>query len=586
MKSRFFAERLRYALAALFLLGGGHVHAQEASELVVGHWLQVKGQLREDGVFVAGAVELLEPEDSEVVIATVQSVSRESGYFEMLGQRFHVSEKTKWKDRSLQSLTEERLKVEGHYRGPSKFSARSVSSRGSGRDRLEGRIDAIRHTAQGVELSVMRWRVWVPADIAIEHESGIASYGLAAPRRSSGRSADRDDDDDVPGSIRLSDELFLGVRLEWRSTHEDGFNLDDGDPEDRRDDELTVRTELTWRPTGQRFYGLIGARHTTRLRDDEDEGGSTKNTARLSEIYGYWDHVGGYDLDLQVGRQDFDDPREWLYDQNLDALRLIYRNWGLRTELSASTTLAGGSPKDEATDNLIAYVTNGDPDRTLGAYIIDRRDRRGVRDYPLHLGVRALGEWLPDHESWAELSIVRGYEGSVDLRGHGFDLGTTWEPRAHRPWHFTLGYAYGSGDSDPGDGVDHAFRQTGLQDNNAKVGGVTSIRYYGELVDPELSNLAILTLGGGARIAKNTSLDLLLHYYAQNDASTVLRNTSLDKKPDGVHTELGWEVDLILGSRAVKSWDVELVGAAFLPGDAFSSGDTAYLAKLQLRYSF
>ncbi len=585
MKSRFFAETALRALALLCVLGG-HARAQEASGLVVGHWVEIKGELRVDGVFVASSVELLDPDDSEATIATVQSTASKDEYFVMLGQRFHVSEKTKWKKHTLEELTGKRVKVEGHYRGPSKFSVRSVSGRGDGRDRLVGRIDALRHTAQGTELACMRWRVWLPSGLELEHDAAIASYALAPPRRSPGRNIDRDDDDYVPASIQLSDELFLGVRLEWKETREDGFNLDESDPEDRRDDDLTVRTELTWRPTGQNFYGLIGARHTTRLRDDQDKGNSTLNTTRLSEFYGYWDHVGGHDVDVQVGRQDFDDPREWLYDQNLDALRVIYRGLGLRTELSASTTLGSGSPKDKATDNLIAYVTNDDPDRTLGAYVIDRRDRSGSRDYPLHFGARALGEWLPRNESWAELSVVRGYEGDVDLRGYGFDVGTTWEPKQIEPMHFTIGYAFGSGDGDPSDGVDHGFRQTGLQDNNAKVGGVTSIRYYGELVDPELSNLAILTIGAGTRITRNTSLDLLVHYYSQDEASNVLRDTSLDMKPDGVHTDLGWEVDLVLGSRALKSWDIELVGAAFMPGDAFPNGDTAYLAKLQLRYSF
>ena len=46
----------------------------------------------------------------------------------------------------------------------------------------------------------------------------------------------------------------------------------------------------------------------------------------------------------------FDDRREWLYDQNLDALRLIRSTTAYRLELSAATTLADGQAVELRTD--------------------------------------------------------------------------------------------------------------------------------------------------------------------------------------------------------------------------------------------
>ena len=66
--------------------------------------------------------------------------------------------------------------------------------------------------------------------------------------------------------------------------------------------------------------------------------------------------------------------------------------------------------------------------------------------------------------------------------------------------------------------MDHAFRQTGIQDNNDKFGGVTSFKYYGELLEPELSNLHILTAGIGRRFGRRMSLDLIYHNYRQDEA--------------------------------------------------------------------
>ncbi len=71
----------------------------------------------------------------------------------------------------------------------------------------------------------------------------------------------------------------------------------------------------------------------------------------------------------------------------------------------------------------------------------------------------------------------------------------------------TLGYALGSGDDASTSDVDESFRQTGLQDNSAKFNGVTRLKYYGEVLNPELSNLSVLTAGVGIRPSPRSSID-------------------------------------------------------------------------------
>ena len=183
------------------------------------------------------------------------------------------------------------------------------------------------------------------------------------------------------------------------------------------------------------------------------------------------------------------------------------------------------------------------------------------------------------------VAYFRGSEPTIDRKGWGFDLGTTWTPGALDPFALTLGYALGSGDTSP-EGTDQTFRQTGFQDNNGKFDGVTSFRYYGELMDPELANLAISTVGLGIRLALRTSLDLVYHQYRQDEPFPRLINAELDRRPDGIHRDLGWEIDLILGSRNWTSWDFEVVAAYFAPGDAFPDAESATLGKLQARYRF
>ena len=49
----------------------------------------------------------------------------------------------------------------------------------------------------------------------------------------------------------------------------------------------------------------------------------------------------------------------------------------------------------------------------------------------------------------------------------------------------------------------------GLQENEADFGGAASFKDYGEVLDPELSNLAIFTVGLGLRPSEKFSLDRL-----------------------------------------------------------------------------
>jgi len=559
---------------------------RDPAGLRVGHWIEVKGAYDGGGTLAADEIEVLEPGENDVLVGAVSSVARDR--FRILGQVVHISERTEWREVEPKPTEGARLKVEGHYRSPHKYSARKIGPRGPGRDQVEGRVDHVRGTPEGLELFVGNLRVLVTSATEVVAALPLADMPLAPLDHvpvSPDQRVFRDEDDFIPGSIRLSEDLTFGGLIEWRSTREEDFNLDAQDPEDRTDHQASARGELTWTPH-ERFTGLVRGRFGLQDRRDQADPDFTRSDARLSEAYGYWSDALGSGLDLQVGRQDFDERREWLYDQNLDALRVIWPHERFRAELSASTTLNEGSDRDEHSTNLVAYVSNGDDRRHLAAYVVDRRDDRRPKDYPIHFGARALGEWLPDNKLWAEYSVLRGYADDVDLHSYAYDLGTTWTPAFLDPFNLTLGYAFGSGDDPATSGTNEGFRQTGLHDNNDKFAGVTSFRYYGELVDPELSNLGILTVGAGLRFGRRSSLDLVWHDYRQAEAFDRLRNADLDRRPDGVESDIGTELDLVLGMREWSRFDLELVAGRFEPGDAFPGADPAWLAAVQLRFRF
>lgn len=201
-------------------------------------------------------------------------------------------------------------------------------------------------------------------------------------------------------------------------------------------------------------------------------------------------------------------------------------------------------------------------------------------------GRRNVGENL---EFWLDFAQVRGRSGAQKIRGLGGDVGATYEFGLPLEPSLTLGYAASSGDADPDDGIDRNFRQTGLQDNEGRFNGVAKFQYYGEVFDPELSNLKILTGAIGIRPSKRTSIDLVYHRYTQHRATGSLRDSALDADPTGLSRRLGKEVDLIFGYRkreGRRASGLMTVGY-FQPGAAFGNeAKKAFFARFEIKFEF
>ncbi|HKJ15785.1 MAG TPA: alginate export family protein [Xanthomonadales bacterium] len=550
-------------------------------EIREGHWVEVRGQLDEAGVFQAARVEIVHQQRYEVLIGTAEASDRDN-HIRVLGREVELVDKTDFQKFDRTTLPGSRVKVEGYFRGVEMFSAREVSNRGKGRERIVGRADRVRRDDNAVWLDVMGFTVTVPTMLELDHEDPLGEYVLSQRRTQPFSRESRNEDDQFGKGIRISENLLFAGLAEARWTGEDEFDLDQRDPEDRQDSESSFRGRLIYRPSVG-FVGVLELSHRRLWRQDDEDGRIERDATVLGETFGYWFDPLGLGADLQLGRIDFDEEREWLYDQNLDGFR-VFANWyELASEFSVTTTLSDGSPFDEDTVNYMIYVSNGNEDEHLAAYIIRRDTDFGAGLDRTHFGIRAHGEFRDDFYGWLELAYMYGDEAGNTTSGWGLDVGSTWS--LDSGFNFTAAYALGQGDK-PDSTRNNAFRQTGLQDNNARFAGVTSFRYYGELTDPELTNLEIYTAGIGYRFQRKISLDLVGHYYRQDELSNRWRESEIDSRPNGRSKDLGWEADLILGWRTNPSFDVEVVAAWFDPGNAFNNADRALLGKVQLRFRF
>ena len=428
-------------------------------------------------------------------------------------------------------------------------------------------------------------------------QGGEPVSAVAGPRSSNSYKYDFD----APPKTRnrLTRSLYYGGALQLETDYERNYNLDDDDDADVWILEPRFRLGFTYQPR-QDLWAYIDfnlkSKSTFIDRQDEED---TKTSLTIKRAYVMFDKILE-DLSVKVGRQRFDDKREWFYDEELDAVRLYYRNWGGKFEASVSREdfVDGDLLNNTNNDEINNYFLKGRfklPKKTrLELYALFRDDRDKDNGSPLFLGTQIRGKYARKSSYWLSGAYVLGKdeydrrEGKRDdLRAYGFDLGTTFVFDTILSPSLTLAFAYGSGDDDEDGDTNKNFRQTDLQDNSARFNGVTSFKYYGELMDPELSNMSIWYGGVGIRPTRKSSIDLVYHDYRQVEASDDIRDSDLDTDPNGMDKDLGRELDLVIGYQEIKNLKTELVVAYFWPGDAFSDdADDALFAGLQMRYNF
>ncbi len=455
-----------------------------------------------------------------------------------------------------------------------------------------GKADSRHQVAVHEPRPLLRPRTELGTGAKSVHTTAAVGQPVEEGKPDSERMLEFDFDDPPDTRFEITPYLSFGADLEVELEVERNLDLD---RDDDADDEAVIDPQLSaavsFHPSAQfRAFGELELSRDIFLDRPADR---RDNDTRLVVKRAYvtvQDWAPGFAA--QLGRQRFEEETEWFYDENLDAARLFFQGGRYGAELSISREqlfrrdLLNKTRKRDI-DNYIATgrVALGEESEAR-AYIILRDDRNSNPEDLLFFGLQSTGKLTDNLEYWAQFAHVRGDQGTNDITGFGIDLGATYVLDLPFKPAITLGGAFGSGDSNPNNGKDKSFRQTGLQDNNMKFNGVTSFKYYGEVFDPELSNMAILTAGLGFRPTKKTSLDLVYHHFWQAKAVDELRDSALDADPNGRKRDLGQELNLILGVREFDNVSLELVAGAFFPGKAFDVRDNAYFASAELKIKF
>jgi alginate production protein len=340
------------------------------------------------------------------------------------------------------------------------------------------------------------------------------------------------------------------------------------------------------------------------------------------EMWLFSENILGSHVSIDVGRLNFEDDRRWWWDENLDAVRIAYERETFEITLALAQELASDrtdlSYVDSEHENVLRVIGEASWDfaanhslqlfflrqddhsgrERVGEEVSEKRgddsDARltwiGARGIGIfELGAPGLlGYWLDaarvgGSERLAELSDPSDGRVTVEevarhgVNGWGVDVGGSWLlPVAYEPRLFA-GYAYGS----------REFRQTGIEVNEAGFGGVERFDHYGFLLEPDLSNLGIVTAGVGVSLLRSSSLDLVYHHYRQVQAADSLNGSRLDFELTGESRDVGQEIDLVLALEEWEQLEFEFAASALRAGDAFAdAGSWCYGGLFTVRFAF
>lgn len=389
--------------------------------------------------------------------------------------------------------------------------------------------------------------------------------------------------------------LDIGMQLKTESFSLDNKNLRQGE---KRENEMKWGPQVrldSWIMKGSPMYGKVELEWKRKIKRKSGEPPDKKNHLELNQAYiGLTETIIPLSH-IQLGRWLYRDEREWLLDENFDGV--VARN---RIEKWRIDTLGGRvnywqrdlldrTSRNEGTNNITGLFVRRKltDDVAAGAYIITQSAPEKGFNRQKNIGLRSHGQKKKALRHWLELGLADVRRVGKNTRGYAVDAGGTYilsktelKPR------ITLGYALGT----------QYYRQTGLHDNEATFGGNTKFKFYGETLNPDLSNIQILTTGLGINLSRQATLDVVYHDYRQAHLMSLSQNRiDLKAKYDRENTRrLGSGVDIIVGWEPVDNTKLEARLGMFAPSKRLISSmkensprsDNAYSAGIEVAVSF
>lgn len=401
------------------------------------------------------------------------------------------------------------------------------------------------------------------------------------------------------------------------------------------------------------YLELRGLWNVGQANSDDEDGSSSSNESffELRQAWVEFDNLLGSDrTSLKVGRQRVREDRNIWWNRDIDAIGLALESditsFKLYTGQNLSSYRTGTGEDFEEDDEDRLRIFGEAKHQYAKNHFIEGRflyenDYSGVEDIGdlvdgndfddedfdlTWVGIRAkgnfdnknLGSFLSNFGYRGDVIGVFGEETHIDTANAGGGLRSVtatrdrdvfgWAVDASIDATFdgyleptlTLGYAFGSGDEDDGNGTgdNHAFRQTGLQGNTSRFPekyASSTLRNYGEVLRPELSNLHIATAGLTFPIFNASDLSInYFSYWLDEESSQSLRSSGVNARLNGQDKHVGQAIDLNININWGKEfdWDGRLTERSasrvrigtFKAGDAYGTAEDEYAFRAIVDY--
>jgi len=323
---------------------------------------------------------------------------------------------------------------------------------------------------------------------------------------------------------------------------------------------------------------------------------STDLKLDVKELYVKSKNLFNNNANFLIGRKYLKDERGWYYKTSLDTIGISNKNDLLLYELYLGKRLTKNNsaydPNEIATNLkdakfLFAHLSyEYFKDNTIEGFFI-HEDNKNAEKKLNWTGLRAQGK-IPQQNFnmfsyWADVATMRGDLNQSSTTGLGFDIGAKY--------YFTNYFAAVAGSLAYGSGGGNLFVQPSFTNNRSNyLSKDLSFRYYGEFLQPELSNMTIGSLYflRYLNTLKDKTVILALHNYTQDKHSSTQYNaTNKTVNPGGKKNNIGNEIDLILHYDLIPNtyWRYSL--GYFIGGDAYDNQTNkkdGFSAKIYFKY--
>ncbi len=261
---------------------------------------------------------------------------------------------------------------------------------------------------------------------------------------------------------------------------------------------------------------------------------------------------------ISAGRLRFTDTNKSMADASVDGVHYAFKTPDSALELALFRDVF----KDRGTYAML-HTTRFSKTHNSGIYVLAEENGQDQR---LHLAAYLNRKPTSNLRYTLNGAAVFGDAANGETSGFAMDF-RAMHRFSGQPGKLqaTLGFAVGT----------KGYRPSGLQSNKTYDGGQTQFNRFGYVFQPELTNMAVATIGLGLRPSRKFSLDLYGHAYTQLNRSTQSPDARVTGAVTGRSKYLGSEVSLVGAWRPSKKTKVEFGAGVFKPGKAFASREPA-----------